>query len=58
MKFLICGLFLSVAFLAQAQEGKEEIKIYKRLIPADILRGKCLSSNLEKEEADTSEVRK
>lgn len=58
MKFLICGLILSVAFLAQAQEGKDEIKIYKRLIPADILRGECLSSSLEKEEACTTEVRK
>lgn len=48
MKFLICGLILSAAFLAQAQEGKEEIKIYKRLIPADILRGECLASRPEK----------
>lgn len=42
MKFLICGLILSVALFAHAQEGKEEIKIYKRLIPADVLRGELV----------------
>lgn len=41
MKFIVCGLILSAALIfAQAQDGKEEIKIYKRLIPADVLRGK------------------
>lgn len=44
MKSIIFGLMLSAALLvAQAQEeGKSkdgEIKIYKRLIPADVLRG-------------------
>jgi hypothetical protein len=42
MKFIVCGLVLSaVALMCFAQEDKkEEIKIYKRLIPADVLRGK------------------
>lgn len=41
MKFAIFGLILSAAlFYAVAQE-KDEIKIYKRLIPADVLRGEC-----------------
>lgn len=42
MKFAIFGLILSAAlFYAVAQE-KDEIKIYKRLIPADVLRGEFI----------------
>lgn len=40
MKFAIFGLILSAAlFYAVAQGDNKEIKIYKRLIPADVLRG-------------------
>lgn len=41
MKFVACVLISAVALLcAQAQEDKkDELKIYKRLIPADVLRG-------------------
>lgn len=46
MKSALFGFILSAALLySQAQEdGKPkegEIKIYKRLIPADVLRGEC-----------------
>jgi hypothetical protein len=41
MKFIVFGLLLS-AVLIFAQDGKEEIKVYKRLIPADVLRGECV----------------
>lgn len=47
MKSIVIGLFLSAAIFAVvygADEKKPEegegIKIYKRLIPADVLRGK------------------
>lgn len=41
MKFFVCGVLISaLAFFAvQAEDKKDEIKVYKRLIPADILRG-------------------
>lgn len=43
MKTVFFGLLMSVVLLsAQSQEeDKKEIKIYKRLIPADVLRGEC-----------------
>ena len=48
MKSILFGLILSAALLyCQAEEEvkpKEgDIKIYKRLIPADVLRGKSIS---------------
>lgn len=45
MKFAICGLFLSAALLYVAAQEKDELKIYKRLIPADVLRGECTGSD-------------
>ena len=42
MKFLVCGVLISaIALLCvhAEDEKKEEIKVYKRLIPADVLRG-------------------
>lgn len=47
MKSILFGLVLSVALLySQAQEDAKpkegEIKIYKRLIPADVLRGESI----------------
>lgn len=41
MKTIFFGLLMSAVLLsAQSQEeDKKEIKIYKRLIPADVLRG-------------------
>lgn len=43
MKPIFFGLLMSAVLLfAQSQEDeKKEIKIYKRLIPADVLRGEC-----------------
>lgn len=43
MKFIVCGFLLSAVLLCAAQdEKKEEIKVYKRLIPADVLRGEFI----------------
>lgn len=48
MKFAIFGLVLSAAlFYALAQENKDELKIYKRLIPADVLRGEFFLNGWE-----------
>lgn len=49
MKSILFGLLLSAALLySQAQEDAKakdgQIKIYKRLIPADVLRGESDSS--------------
>lgn len=40
--FAVIALFAAVAFAADepAKDGEETIKVYKRLIPADVLRGK------------------
>lgn len=41
-KFLVIALFLAVAFAEEKEESKEDgPKTYRRLIPADVLRGKC-----------------
>jgi hypothetical protein len=43
MKTIFFGLLMSAVLLvaqSQEEEKKGEIKIYKRLIPADVLRGK------------------
>lgn len=42
MKFFICGVLISAVALLCVQaddDKKDEIKVYKRLIPADVLRG-------------------
>lgn len=50
MKFFVCGVLISaIALLSVHAEDdkKEEIKVYKRLIPADVLRdfpGMCFAS--------------
>lgn len=39
--FAFVALFAAVAFAAdEPKESEETIKVYKRLIPADVLRGK------------------
>ena len=43
MKFFICGVLISAVALLCVyadDDKKDEIKVYKRLIPADVLRGK------------------
>lgn len=44
--FAVVALFAAVAFAADEPSKAEEetIKVYKRLIPADVLRGNYLSS--------------
>jgi hypothetical protein len=50
MKFFICGVLISAVALLCVyadDDKKEEIKVYKRLIPADVLRdfpGMCFAS--------------
>lgn len=41
MKFLACALFIGAAALvcSAQDEKKEDMKVYRRLIPADVLRG-------------------
>lgn len=39
--FAFVALFAALAFAAEEpKDGEETIKVYKRLIPADVLRGK------------------
>jgi hypothetical protein len=62
MKSIVFGLMLSaVLLISQAQEeakAKEgEIKVYKRLIPADVLRGESAVKKRKSSDSDSKHVR-